>query len=283
MSSRAHLSDCCATIFSSRDASRALLGGSVQVSPRGVSAGTCRSANVRKHERHAEGFSFLSPMGTTRIDLVGRRFGLLTVTSLSHSENACYWRCACDCGVDMVRRGSDLLARERRGNIQSCGCHKNRVSGESIRCTKCRQFKVASDFRKDAGTATGLHGHCRHCQDEWRSKNKQLLAHLNKDWASRNVDRCFQVARAHRQKNSHLNAARESKRRADKVRATPVWADLQKIAAFYAEAKRLSLTVDHIVPLNSDLVCGLHVEHNLQLLTKPENCSKNNRYWPDMP
>lgn len=80
-----------------------------------------------------------------------------------------------------------------------------------------------------------------------------------------------------------------SKRRVISSKATPSWADVQVMESFYREAANISVEtglpheVDHIVPLQSDIVCGLHNHFNLQVLTKTENCSKGNRFWPDMP
>lgn len=78
------------------------------------------------------------------------------------------------------------------------------------------------------------------------------------------------------------------RRRSRKLSATPKWANKEKIDAIFLDAARLQqLTgimyhVDHIVPLVSKKVCGLHCEQNLQILTNFENISKNNRHWPDM-
>lgn len=85
-----------------------------------------------------------------------------------------------------------------------------------------------------------------------------------------------------------VEAASIKKRQLAKLGATPAWADQTKITAVYAEAQRLTeLTgtkhdVDHVVPIQSRLVCGLHVEHNLQVLPATVNRSKGNRHWPDM-
>lgn len=65
--------------------------------------------------------------------------------------------------------------------------------------------------------------------------------------------------------------------------ATPLWADRKKILEIYRQAKAIGMTVDHVVPLNSKLVCGLHCEANLQILPMLENAAKAHRIWPGMP
>lgn len=70
---------------------------------------------------------------------------------------------------------------------------------------------------------------------------------------------------------------------------TPKWATPHLIDEVYYLAALMSrllsrpYEVDHIVPLRSPFVCGLHVEHNLAVLCKAENGRKSNLYWPLMP
>ena len=58
----------------------------------------------------------------------------------------------------------------------------------------------------------------------------------------------------------------------------PKWANLDVISEIYKQSREEGLTVDHIVPLNNKRVCGLHCEHNLQLLTAEENRRKGNKF-----
>lgn len=78
--------------------------------------------------------------------------------------------------------------------------------------------------------------------------------------------------------------AKDAARRSAKMLRTPSWADLTAIQAIYKQARRLTHQtgvehhVDHVIPLQSKLVCGLHVHTNLQILTGSENIRKRNRF-----
>jgi hypothetical protein len=74
----------------------------------------------------------------------------------------------------------------------------------------------------------------------------------------------------------HGYRARHALRRARKLRATPPWADLAAIRAFYAACPP-GHHVDHVIPLAHPELDGLHVLGNLQHLPGPENDGKGNR------
>jgi len=69
---------------------------------------------------------------------------------------------------------------------------------------------------------------------------------------------------------------KSNKRRAIKLRAIPKFANLNKIREIYKNCPK-GYHVDHIIPLNNPIVCGLHVEWNLQYLSAKDNCSKGNK------
>ncbi len=73
-----------------------------------------------------------------------------------------------------------------------------------------------------------------------------------------------------------------------RYRATPTWANKTAILTIYNKSRRLKAwlgeiyEVDHIVPIRSQFVCGLHCEANLRIISFDQNRVKSNRYWPDM-
>lgn len=102
-------------------------------------------------------------------------------------------------------------------------------------------------------------------------------------------DACNARSRKWAKDNPARHRANCARRRAAQLNATPFWSESEEIAALYEKARAIQKAtghefhVDHIVPLQSNLVCGLHVLSNLRIIEGYPNRSKGNRHWPDMP
>jgi len=120
----------------------------------------------------------------------------------------------------------------------------------------------------------------------YRAANKDRIAAQKADYYLTNKEQKSAYDAVYRKTNRDKVNARSAKRRATKLQATPLWLteeDKMRILKFYTEAKRLeSVTgqkyhVDHIIPLQGEIVCGLHVPWNLQVLSAVENRDKSNK------
>lgn len=126
-------------------------------------------------------------------------------------------------------------------------------------------------------------------QKERYEETKDAVLARNKAWADANRDKMRAYHREYVKRNRALWASQTATYRAAKKQATPSWADTAEIKRFYARARELKDAtgkehhVDHIVPLQSEFVCGLHVEHNLQILPGRANRVKSNKFWENMP
>lgn len=164
-------------------------------------------------------------------------------------------------------------------------------------CKHCSVDKPIEDFKKNKICKSGYEGTCKKCtqlrqkrwehlhyeqhrenQLRWRRENAEQYKQSKWNWYNRNRITVNAQATRYAKLNAGWKRSATAKRRAILLQAIPAWADLVKIKQYYIEAKQQGLVVDHIIPLQGKLVCGLHVENNLQLLTASENSQKHNKF-----
>lgn len=148
-------------------------------------------------------------------------------------------------------------------------------------CSKCLIKKDKVEFCRNRWGKDGLRSHCKLCT---RAADK-VKYHVNREqrraikleYYHNNKEVCKHRMQTYKKENPGKINAATNKRRAIKREATPSWVDPDAVKSIYIEAHRLGKHVDHIIPLNSPTVCGLHWEGNLQLLDPLENLRKGNR------
>lgn len=169
------------------------------------------------------------------------------------------------------RRKWELTSQARRDEKNARRREKAQENPE-IRLAKRRERRIRNrDAQRQADRA-------------WKQENKEKVSAQTAARRLVRRDELNAMQRARHHANPGKYNARTAKRAAFKKRALPAWADLLAIQEFYVEAARLTIStgvkheVDHIVPLDSPLVCGLHVQSNLEVKTQRENRKKSNKF-----
>jgi len=109
--------------------------------------------------------------------------------------------------------------------------------------------------------------------------------------AKKSYEKRKEIVTLRQQANPNFSRTRRaaSRQYRSALRKGMVWRDQidiqDRIDQIYEKAKRLrreghDMVVDHIIPISNDLVCGLHVPWNMQILTRVENSAKNNKFDP---
>ena len=157
-----------------------------------------------------------------------------------------------------------IALRKTKGTCVECMKEDWKIDNEK------RKEKPKSDAAKEAGR-------------RYYEKNKEMVK-------ARANARPSEERRAHRNKhkqsNPELYKALTSVRKRRHREAIPAWITAeQKLAMreMYLQAQKLTkitgerYVVDHIIPLISPDVCGLHVPWNLRVITQEENLKKSNK------
>lgn len=163
-----------------------------------------------------------------------------------------YVRRATGCAKETVSRAIRNTFTDR-DPIHDSSVSKFLLSKWNLRkCAKCSEIKDISEFYTNANKGDGIATQCKVCSKQSR------IDTYNKD----------------PHKEIHAISLRDKR---IKEFQTPSWADVGAISCFYKNRPE-GYHVDHIIPLNGELVSGLHVENNLQYLPAKENLSKSNKY-----
>jgi hypothetical protein len=111
----------------------------------------------------------------------------------------------------------------------------------------------------------------------YRAAHLEQQRAASREWSKNNPAK---VQTAHsRRRAAGKNARRVRDSEFDRFFIKEIYA----LAQLRTRATGTKWHVDHIVPLQSRVVSGLHCAANLQLLPQAENYRKGNRVWPDMP
>jgi hypothetical protein len=173
----------------------------------------------------------------------------------------------------MERGEASILGLKRYITGRPC---KNGHNAERFvsdgQCTECNRVRGRKENKDEASI---------------RIKNlSEQIRRLERTEAEQHAAREYH--KQWKKENRHKDVEWNQRRYVQKVGATPAWADLKAIQAIYKRAQELTERtgiphhVDHEIPLRGKLVCGLHVETNLRVITADENVKKNNKFLPDV-
>ena len=160
-------------------------------------------------------------------------------------------------------RNAEYRARDPEFHRQRCRQWRENLTQE-------QRVRISEVARKRTRTWTQENPE-RAAENKRRSGGSEAAKKRKKDWKKRHPEMVSKDAVA---------------RKTRKEQATPRWNDTFEMRVTYRTAAILSqLTkrqfhVDHVYPLRSKYMCGLHVHTNLQILPAAENISKSNRRWP---
>ena len=153
-----------------------------------------------------------------------------------------------------------------------------KTKGVCVECMK-EDWKIDNEKRKEKPKSEAA----KNAAKRYYEKNKELvLARAS----SRSSEAKQAYRNKHKKENPELYKALTSVRKRRHRDATPRWITAeQKLAMreMYLQAQKITkitgerYVVDHIIPLISPEVCGLHVPWNLRVITQDENLKKSNK------
>lgn len=177
-------------------------------------------------------------------------------------------------------------------------------------CTKCHEEKDLSMFRvrKSRAKAGGIpipRSQCKNCESKEQVIRAKTRMESDPEFKNKSLDRIKKWDEQNKERRLKAYAERRKARykkdpqyrakvisgaasyRSRKIDAEPSWLsaedkartdNIYETAAKISERTKKPHDVDHVVPLQGENVCGLHVWWNLAIIPASMNRSKGNSY-----
>lgn len=161
-----------------------------------------------------------------------------------------------------------------------------KTKGVCVECLRVEWAKAA-ETRAEYFAAYNCREDVKDRKNAWYQENREQViaaaatrpAHVKREyqqaWKERNLVWTRADTKARRRKHRQATPLWLSRRQKSETR------QLYQIAITMTQTTGEQYVVDHIYPLRSDVVCGLHVPWNLRVVTQAENLQKSNSLPPD--
>jgi hypothetical protein len=163
-----------------------------------------------------------------------------------------------------------------------------KTKGACVECLKV-EWTQAAEKRADYFAQYNKKEEVKERKHEWYQSNKtqvieaaktrplHVKREYQKNWKERNIVWVRADTKARRRKHRQATPPWLTRQQKSEIR------QVYQIAITMTKTTGEQYVVDHIVPLRSEEVCGLHVPWNLRVITQVENLEKSNKILDTFP
>jgi len=173
-------------------------------------------------------------------------------------------------------------------------CKKGHLSERRSKCGSCfvckKEYreshkKEAREYKKVYNTSN--RDKISEYNSSYYKDNEEFCKTKSHDYYYKNLNKVKELRSVYKKNNRAKFNALNAEYRSRKLAAVPQWLseldvwlidEIYELSRLRSELTQTIHHVDHIIPLKGELVCGLHVPTNLQIITALENISKHNKF-----